>query len=104
MFLVAFVFTIRFLASTSFDKYWIAAVKSADSCASLRINVHVEDSELSPDTLVMRVSTLDSSALTSPYSARSWKAPCSLETKTSNVKFLVFPFQKILSKHFSRPS
>jgi len=49
MFLVAFVFTTRFL-----DKYWIAAVKSADSCASLRINVHAEDSELSDEGIKFR--------------------------------------------------
>jgi len=64
------------------------------------MNVHAEERELSPETLVSKASTLDSSVLLSPYSARSWYAPCNLDTNTSNVKFLVLPFQNILSNTF----
>ena len=63
MFLDEFVLTTRFRARTSFDKYGIAAVKSADRTGSFLMKVHAEDNELSPETLVIKVSTFDSSVL-----------------------------------------
>ena len=59
IFLVGLVVIVRLRAKTSLDRYWMAAIKSADRSGSFLMNVHTDDKELSPDTLVKSMSTFN---------------------------------------------